>query len=99
MTARSQVRGWATYYREGQWFYEDTDEPVKNGWKERPCGECGRKNTDDGHDSCLGELREVMNACCGHGTDEEAYVQFKDGTRVAGAAALIIAKHLKFMGH
>lgn len=41
------------------------------------CDHCGLKATKEGHDGCLGELPgPVMNACCGHGQDEVAYIQF-----------------------
>lgn len=32
--------------------------------------------TIQGHDGCIGTLEGVMNACCGHGQDSCAYVQF-----------------------
>lgn len=49
------------------------------------CGHCGRGNTSEDHDGCLGILTGgVMNACCGHGTTKEAYVQFWDGLTVDG---------------
>ena len=40
------------------------------------------------HDGCLGTLPGVVNACCGHGTDGEAYVSLDDGRRLAGLDAL-----------
>jgi len=40
------------------------------------CGHCGRDATPEGHDGCVGTLIGVMNACCGHGNPEAAYVQF-----------------------
>lgn len=38
----------------------------------------------------LGTLDEklVMNACCGHGLDRQAYVQFWDGGDVRGSEAI-----------
>ena len=71
---------------DGSWVYEDgtlvADDP------DRSCGRCGRPNTTDGHDACLGELPGVVNACCGHGNSRNAYVVFTDGVRLAGEAAL-----------
>lgn len=40
------------------------------------CGHCNLKRTPEGHDGCIGELKGVMNACCGHGEDRMSYVQF-----------------------
>ena len=40
------------------------------------CGHCKIKRTIDGHDGCMGTLKNVMNACCGHGENKMAYVQF-----------------------
>ena len=36
-----------------------------------------------------------MNACCGHGNDEEAYLQFSDGFVINGTSAKIIINELK----
>jgi hypothetical protein len=36
-----------------------------------------------------------MNACCGHGVVDEAYVQFLDGASVHGRDALTIIDILK----
>jgi hypothetical protein len=71
---------------DGRWLYADTGEPVADA-ADRPCGECGRAATVAGHDGCLGTLPDVANACCGHGRDDEAYVQFADGSEIRGADA------------
>jgi len=59
----------------------------------RPCGHCGLHDTPEGHDGCLGTLPDpdIMNACCGHGTRDWAYVQFWNSPRLGGedAAAYI----------
>jgi len=39
------------------------------------CGHCGMPVTTEGYDGCVGFLPGVMNACCGHGVIEHAYVQ------------------------
>ncbi len=55
------------------------------------CGYCGRDRTAEGHDGCLGTLSgDVMNACCGHGSTPEAYVQYWHSPRVAGEEALSV---------
>lgn len=59
-----------------EWVYADDGMPTALGWQKRPCGHCGRSNTPEGHDGCLGTIEGVMNACCGHGIDSAAYVQF-----------------------
>lgn len=74
----------------GRWVYADTGHPTAEA-PQRPCGHCRRPNRDDGHDACIGELppAQVKNACCGHGYEQTAYVQFWDGRRIAGAEALV----------
>lgn len=61
-----------------EWLYSEDGQPVKDS-PQRPCGYCGLANTPEGHDGCLGTLPDVMNACCGHGSDDEAYIQFEGG--------------------
>ena len=74
---------------EGQtWLYVDTGRPVADD-PNRACGHCGGRNTLEGHDHCLGTLPRVINACCGHGVDGDAYVVFENGSRMAGPAALM----------
>jgi len=63
--AKSFLRGHRIKRKRGQWVYQDTEEPTINN--PRPCGACGSPDTLEGHDSCLGVLPGVMNACCGHG--------------------------------
>lgn len=69
------------------WCYADTMLPVSED-AARPCGHCGLANTPDGHDGCLGTLPGVLNACCGHGIDGDAYVCLDTGKRYAGSAAI-----------
>lgn len=47
-----------------------------DGYGKEKCGHCGLCRSAQGHDGCIGELEGVMNACCGHGQDSTAYVQF-----------------------
>lgn len=47
------------------------------------------------HDECLGWLDGTMNACCGHGNDDTAYVQFLDGSVVRGKHARTVQHILK----
>lgn len=71
----------------GYYRYADTKQYV---WKaaDRPCGHCGKSNTPEGHDGCLGELPCTLNACCGHGETESAYIVLWTGDRLAGQDAL-----------
>ena len=66
----------------GEWRYEQDGALVKE--IDKPCGLCGRDRTPEGHDPCLGTLPGVVNACCGHGNPEEAYVQFENGIEIRG---------------
>lgn len=60
------------------------------------CGKCKKGPTLEGHDGCLGTLpdAEIMNACCGHGNDDQAYIQYWDGSRIAGCQAIKEIKRL-----
>lgn len=41
------------------------------------CATCHKGPTPEGHDGCLGTLPgPIMNACCGHGNDRQAYIQY-----------------------
>jgi len=63
--------------------------------KSRACGNCGKTETKEGHDGCLGELPNVMNTCCGHGVESEAYIQFWGGKIIRGKKALGKIKEIK----
>ena len=71
---------------DGAFYFVDTGESVPDTWRNRPCGKCGEPNTKEGHDACLGAIPNVMNACCGHGDDRCAYIQFNDGIIIRGDA-------------
>jgi hypothetical protein len=78
-----------------EWVYSDTKESVKLTHESRTCGHCNKPRTSAGHDICLGTLGGIMNACCGHGTETEAYVQFLDGFCVRGYDAKVVLRILK----
>jgi hypothetical protein len=41
------------------------------------------------YDGCLGKLKgDIMNACCGHGCDSQAYIQYWGGDRLGGDEAI-----------
>lgn len=95
MTARGKLRGHEIEYTDGKWIFTDTREPTVETWRERPCGHCGKFPTPEGHDACLGILPGVMNACCGHGELDEAYVQYPDSRSVHGSEAVAAIEILK----
>lgn len=72
---------------DGTWVYMDTGQPVSADPR-RACGHCAQPPTSEGHDACLGTLPGVTNACCGHGTESDAYVQLDDGRHITGPAAM-----------
>lgn len=49
------------------------------------------------YDACLGKLPgNIMNACCGHGRDEQAYIQFTDtDTIISGTVARELQREIK----
>lgn len=70
------------------WRYVDNGNPTTSTHTLRSCGHCGRYRTKEGHDPCWGTLARVINACCGHGVEAEAYVQFMNGRRLGGREAV-----------
>jgi len=72
MTISSHTRGWKIVWDEEkqEWFYADTGERADI---ERPCKRCSKFPTPEGHDACLGYIKGVESACCGHGVSEAFY--------------------------
>ena len=79
------LRGHKIHQKNGEWFYTETGEPTVGNRK--PCGYCGKNDTPEDHDGCLGHIPGAINACCGHGREAETYVQFSDGIILRGLAA------------
>jgi hypothetical protein len=78
MTASSTWRGHAIETDEaGDWRYSDNGQLVSDD-PSRDCHRCGKPPTAEGHDACLGTITGAMNACCGHGHDRDAYVQYPE---------------------
>lgn len=88
-------RGYAIKWDGERYLFSDTGRPTADTWQDRPCGYCGEHNTPEGHDACLGTVIGVMNACCGHGQTNEAYVQFWDSLCIRGNDGLSVLRHLK----
>ena len=59
-----------------------------DGYGKKICNFCGKKRTREGHDGCIGTLPNIMNACCGHGQNSAAYVQFWDKKCIRGEEAI-----------
>lgn len=70
---------------EGNYVYADdgTDAEVRRD----TCGRCGRADTPEGFDGCLGEIAGLEGACCGHGNIEECYVDTGEGVVLRGQEA------------
>lgn len=60
-------RGHQIDYINGEWVYHDDKTTIEI---ERPCMRCGRMSTKEGYDACLGYIKGVKAACCGHGKEE-----------------------------
>lgn len=84
---RSHLRGHPIYWDGDRWRYVDTDTPTAEEDRSA-CGYCSLERTPEGHDGCIGTLPGVMNACCGHGEERMAYIQYPDGSVVQGASAV-----------
>ncbi len=95
MVGRSECRGRAIEYKNDEWVYSDDKEINMNRRAHDKCLRCLECPTEEGHDSCLGVLKGLMNACCGHGDDNAAYVQFWGGHCVRGSDAITIINILK----
>ena len=65
---KSFQRGHRITFVNNQWVYEDTKEPIK---KERACVRCGKMPTKEGYDACIGYIKGVKSACCGHGVTKK----------------------------
>ncbi len=72
MTARSYSRGWQIEFV-NEWIWSDTKEPII---KLRVCKKCGCFPTKEGYDACIGHVKGVTSACCGHGI-KKGYKRWK----------------------
>ena len=65
------------------------------------CVKCKREPTKEGHDGCMGKLqhKNVMNACCGHGIDDLAYVQRWTRRKLMGQEAIDYINENKHKHH
>lgn len=65
------TRGHDIYFKDNQWFWTDSNESITI---ERPCKRCGKMPTKEGYDACLGFIKDVTSACCGHGITEKILI-------------------------
>jgi hypothetical protein len=83
------LRGHPIYFDGVKYRFADTNEPTSSTWKSRSCGHCGLDNTPEGYDGCLSTgIPGAVNACCGHGQDRDAYIQFSNGDEIRGQEAI-----------
>jgi len=90
----SKWRGHNIYESNDIWYYLDTRQKVYDN-PHRICGRCMKSNIDNEHDSCIINLSNVLNACCGHGDINDAYVQFKDYKCIKGQEAIDYFERIK----
>lgn len=62
----SYLRGHVILFKDGQWVYEDTGEPIS---MDRPCKRCERAPINE-MDACMGYIEGMSSVCCGHGVSE-----------------------------
>lgn len=87
-------RGNKIVYIRPDWVYMSDGKLVSSD-SDRPCAHCGKENTPEGYDGCIGEIRWAMNACCGHGSLREAYCQFWSRRRISGVWARLFFRLFK----
>ena len=73
---KSYSYGHKIEYINNHWQYVDTKELLDLD-NPRSCKRCGRLPTKEGYDNCLGYIKGVIAACCGHGV-EEGYILRKE---------------------
>jgi hypothetical protein len=75
------------------WMYVSDGQPIEGNL--RACTVCHQAPDEDGHDPCIRSLPDVVNACCGHGNQDRAYVVFTDDLRMRGQAAVAYFNSVK----
>ena len=74
-----------------KWVYSDTKESIEII---RECTHCGCRPTTEGYDNCIGFLKGVKSACCGHGIDKP-FVVLKSGEYLTFDDRETMKKYLK----
>ncbi len=91
----SSLNGHKIEHNGTEWIFSDTKESTVKTHENRACGHCGERKTKDDHDHCIANLKGVDNACCGHGCDDDAYIQYSGGLILRGSDAVSAFKGLK----
>lgn len=68
----------------GHWEYLDGQ---RNN--PRPCVRCGKTATSEGYDACIGRIKGVTSACCGHGV-ERPYIVLANGVLITFMKNIIL---------
>lgn len=95
MKRKNEFKGHEIKLVNNEWFFINSSKSVKDNWRKISCGVCGEKSTKEGHDNCIGTLPGVVNACCGHGQTDEAYVMFSNGFILRSNSALNVISNFK----
>lgn len=75
--AKAYSRGHGLFYTD-KWYYL-TDGSIFDNSK--ACKKCGHHPTKEDHDYCLGTLKGVKHACCGHGV-KNGYIIFNNDEKI-----------------
>jgi len=73
MTVWAYQRGHKIIYND-DWVYADNKQSISI---ERPCIRCGKMPTKEGYDACLGYIKGIKSACCGHGIKQKILIYEK----------------------
>ena len=71
----SYIRGHEIIFKNNKWLFADNMTPLNF---KRSCIRCGELPTKEGYDKCLGYIKGVESACCGHGVSPPIMI-FKKG--------------------
>lgn len=88
--SNSTLFGHPIHFLNGEWVFSDDLSPTVATHNTRSCGVCKKFRQSDGHDPCIRNLPNTLNACCGHGNVDECYIMLHDGTCFYGTDAVHI---------
>ena len=71
-------------WRLKKYILASTGEIINNDYSNLLCQNCGKPPTPEGYDACIGHLKGVKYACCGHGKKIRKYIMLDDGTCLYG---------------
>ncbi len=66
------IFGYKSYWDGEVWRFLDTNEEAEHST--RKCPKCKKPPTKEGYDPCLGKLKGVTAACCGHGVKKKIII-------------------------